>query len=65
MMRHVVNLCLICAVCSTVAQGQFPDHCADGSALPFAAIEMRHPIDDRCGLTGNSSAPANSKLQIR
>jgi len=63
MMRHVVNVTLVCGVCSAVAQRQFPDHCADGSALPFAAIEMRHPIDDRCGLTGNSSAPANSKLQ--
>jgi len=45
------------------AQGSFSDHCANGSPLPFAAIEVKQPIDQSCGVQGTSTAPANSHLQ--
>ena len=44
------------------AQSKFPDHCGSAS-LPFAGIEVKHPIDGKCGLTGAAQAPANSQLQ--
>lgn len=44
-------------------QASFPDHCPDGSGLPFASIEVNHPIDSSCGLEGATSASANSHLQ--
>jgi hypothetical protein len=46
-----------------VAQDSFSDHCPDGSSLPFAAIEVKHPIDQSCGIEGKSTASANSHLQ--
>jgi len=45
------------------AQSSFPDHCPNGSPLPFANIELKHPIDSTCGLDGLSTASANSRLQ--
>ena len=62
-MHHFVRLVVLCATFSDLAWAEFPDHCSDGSPLPFAAIEVRHAIDDSCGLTGKSTAPANRKLQ--
>lgn len=48
---------------AVVAQTSFPDHCPDGSALPFAAIQVSHPIDQNCGIEGTPSAAANSHTQ--
>src|SRR5258707_1097484 len=49
---------------AALAQPSFPDHCADGSPLPFAAIEDKtHPIDKTCGIEGTTTAPANSHIQ--
>ncbi|HEV7511582.1 MAG TPA: hypothetical protein VGO27_07770, partial [Candidatus Acidoferrum sp.] len=45
------------------AQSSFPDHCPNGSPLPFANIELKHPIDSTCGLGGLSTASAKSRLQ--
>jgi hypothetical protein len=45
------------------AQSSFPDHCPNQSSLPFAAIELKHPIDSTCGIEGLPTAPANSHLQ--
>ena len=54
---------LLFATCTSFAQSSFPDHCTDGSPLPFASIEVKQLIDSSCGPTGSPSAPANSKLQ--
>jgi hypothetical protein len=45
------------------AQAAFPDHCDNGSPLPFAAIELKHPIDQACGIEGSTTSSANSHLQ--
>jgi hypothetical protein len=62
-MRYVLGAVLLFAPCACMAQSGFPDHCSDGSPLPFASIEVKQPIDSNCGPTGTPSAPANSKLQ--
>jgi hypothetical protein len=49
-----------------ILQGQqvFPDHCPDGRGLPFASIEVKHPVDTTCPwLNGKQSSPSASKLQ--
>lgn len=48
---------------AALAQGSFPDQCANGSPLPFASIEVKHPIDQSCGLEGTNTAPTNSHIQ--
>lgn len=63
LMRRVLEIALLCGPFGVMAWAQFPDHCPDGSSLPFASIEVKHTIDDHCGLKGAGSAPANSKLQ--
>jgi hypothetical protein len=45
------------------AQSSFPDHCPNQSPLPFAAIELKHPIDSTCSIDGQRTASANSRLQ--
>jgi hypothetical protein len=45
------------------AQSTFPDQCPNQSRLPFAAIELKHPIDASCGIKGKPTASANSQLQ--
>jgi hypothetical protein len=45
------------------AQSTFPDHCPNQSPLPFADIELKHPIDASCGIDGDANASTNSKLQ--
>ena len=45
-------------------QQVFPDHCSDGRSLPFAAIEVQHPVDTACYWTnGKQTSPAATKLQ--
>lgn len=44
------------------AQSVFPDHCGN-QPLPFAAIELAHPIDQTCGVKGKASSPAPTQLQ--
>jgi hypothetical protein len=61
--RYVLGSTLLWAAVVCMAQAGFPDHCSDGSALPFASIEVKHTIDSTCGLTGKATAPAKSKLQ--
>jgi hypothetical protein len=41
----------------------FPDRCPNQSSLPFAAIELKHPIDSACGIKGKPTAAPNSQLQ--
>jgi hypothetical protein len=54
---------LLLAVAPLHAQSSFPDHCPNQSPLPFAAIELKHPIDSTCGIDGQPNASANSRLQ--
>ena len=46
-----------------VAQAGLPDHCDNGSPLPFAAIAVKHPDDAKCGLAGKPGSPPNSQVQ--
>jgi hypothetical protein len=48
---------------AALAQASFPDRCDNGSPLPFSAIEVKHPIDQSCGLEGKNTAAANSHIQ--
>jgi hypothetical protein len=41
-----------------------PNSCGSRQ-LPFAAIEITHPIDSSCGLPGKTSSPTNSQVQNR
>jgi hypothetical protein len=43
--------------------GTFSDHCKDGKALPFAPIELKHPVDSSCGLEGKKTSSDASHLQ--
>ena len=62
-MRYVLGALLLCGPCLCMAQTTFADHCSDGSPLPFSSIELKHPIDSSCGISGLPTAAANSKLQ--
>ena len=44
-------------------QNNFPDHCSDGRPLPFAAIAVRHPIDNTCGIQGKPTSSGPSHVQ--
>src|SRR6266853_1319374 len=52
---------LVFAIAPLHAQSSFPDHCPNQSPIPFAAIELKHPIDSTCGIDGLPTASANSK----
>src|SRR5712671_1386218 len=54
---------LVFAIAPLHAQSSFPDHCPNQSPIPFAAIELKHPIDSTCGIDGLPAASANSHLQ--
>lgn len=54
---------LLFAAAPLRAQSSFSDHCPSGSPLPFAGIELKHPIDSTCGIDGDPAASANSHLQ--
>ncbi|MGC2194133.1 MAG: hypothetical protein WA628_05620 [Terriglobales bacterium] len=63
-MRYALGAVLLFGSCTpSMAQSDFPDHCGDGSPLPFASIEVKHAIDNNCGPGGKKTASANSKLQ--
>ena len=47
----------------SLAQTGLPDSCPNGSPLPFSAIEVKHPIDQSCGIHGKTTSPAKSQLQ--
>jgi hypothetical protein len=47
----------------SAAQATFSDHCASGTPLPFATIEVKHPIDSACGTQGKPSSGAASHAQ--
>jgi hypothetical protein len=63
LIRYVLGAALVLGGCRCLAQSGFPDHCSDGSPLPFASIEVKQTIDSTCGLSGAPTATANSKLQ--
>ncbi len=64
-MRNLTLICLLLCSAVAAAQSTFPDHCPDGRALPFAAIQQKHPIDQSCGIEGKATSPPNSKTQNR
>ena len=53
---------LLLATASGLAQ-TFPDRCANQAPLPFAAIELKHPVDQTCALKGKTTSPPRSQLQ--
>jgi len=61
--RYFLGLVTFILPIGLSAQSIFPDHCPDGSALPFSAIEIKHAIDDTCGLDGKKTASGPSHLQ--
>ncbi len=58
-----VTTMFVLASASALAQSAFPDHCQNQAPLPFAAIEVKHPIDGTCGIKGKQTSPANSQTQ--
>jgi hypothetical protein len=65
MKNHLLKVLavLVFAIAPLHAQSSFPDHCPNQSPIPFAAIELKHPIDLTCGIDGLPTASANSHLQ--
>jgi hypothetical protein len=62
--RHfALSIALFLSCAPLRAQSTFPDQCPNQSPLPFAAIELKHPIDASCGIKGKPTASANSQLQ--
>lgn len=59
----IVTSILATAIVAASAQTGFSDHCSDGKALPFASIEVKHPIDATCGIKGKLTSSAPSQLQ--
>lgn len=59
----IVTSILATAIVPASAQTGFSDHCSDGKALPFAALEVKHPIDATCGIKGKPTSSAPSQLQ--
>ena len=61
----VVSMLAVSLVSSSAQTDSFSDQCADGKALPFASIEVKHPIDGTCGMEGKKSSSDPSHLQNR
>jgi hypothetical protein len=64
----LLRIVLMCAMPFAVtalsaAQATFSDKCPSGAPLPFAAIEVKHPIDSSCGLQGKPTSPDTSHTQ--
>ena len=59
----IVLSTLAIAMVPASAQTGFSDHCPDGTALPFADLELKHPIDATCGIKGKLTSSAASQLQ--
>jgi len=59
----IVTSILATAIVSASAQTGFSDHCSGGKALPFASIEVQHPIDATCGIKGKLTSSDASHLQ--
>lgn len=59
----IVTSILATAIVPASAQTGFSDHCSDGKALPFAALEVKHPVDATCGLEGKLTSPPASQTQ--
>jgi hypothetical protein len=65
MFQKPLTLCalFLLPAAAALGQGGLPDSCKDGRALPFASIEVKHPIDQKCGLNGAVTASKASHLQ--
>jgi hypothetical protein len=61
--RAVFQAAAILLPIAGYAQAGLPDQCDGQRPLPFANIEVRHSIDQTCGIKGKPSASANSQLQ--
>lgn len=59
----IVMTALLLTAASGAAQSTFPDHCPTQAPLPFASIQLKHPIDASCGVNGQTTSPAGSLLQ--
>jgi hypothetical protein len=59
----VVPALLLATFTFTSAQSAFPDRCPGNQPLPFAGIQVRHPIDGSCGMQGGASSPDATRLQ--
>jgi hypothetical protein len=63
--RYFLGIAFLLVPGGVFAQVTFPDHCDNGSPLPFAAIEVKHPVDNACGIEGKKTSPANSHTQSK
>jgi len=61
--KLIVAATILVPMTSGFAQSGFKDTCPNNAPLPFAAIEVKHPIDSTCGVQGSTSASQNSQLQ--
>jgi hypothetical protein len=61
--RCLIVTTLVMATASALAQTTFPDHCANNAPLPFAAIEVKHPIDSSRGINGKPGSAHENQLQ--
>jgi hypothetical protein len=61
--KLIVAATILVPMTSGFAQSGFKDTCPNNAQLPFATIEVKHPIDNNCGLKGSPSATQNSQLQ--
>jgi hypothetical protein len=50
-------------ITASYAQSGLPDRCDNQRPLPFASIEVTHPLDKTCGINGKTTSSANSQLQ--
>ena len=60
--KLIVAATILVPMTSGFAQSGFKDTCPNNAPLPFAAIEVKHPIDSTCGVQGSTSASQNSQL---
>lgn len=64
LMRIVLLPATLLLSSPVLAQTTFPDTCPGGAKLPFAAIEVKHPIDTTCpALTGGKKSSPKSQAQ--
>lgn len=59
----VTSILAVSLVYSSAQTDSFSDHCKDGKALPFASIELKHPVDDTCGIEGKKTSSDASHRQ--
>ena len=52
-------------ITASYAQSGLPDRCDNQRPIPFASIQVTHPLDRTCGINGKTTSSANSQLPGR